>query len=153
MMPELRQDRSALRWIRGEIDQTLREARNALEDFVDGQSDRLAICLDELHHAHGALEMAQIYGAAMLADEMEQLALALSQGQARRGEAAAEALMLGMVQLPAYLEKIESGGADIPLVLLPLMNDLRAARDAPLVSETSLFAPKLNAVAIENCRT
>jgi len=54
--------------------------------------------------------------------------------------------MLGMVQLPAYLEKIESGGADIPLVLLPLMNDLRAARDAPLVSETSLFAPKLNAV-------
>ena len=146
MMPELRQDRSALRWIRGEIDQTLREARNALEDFVDGQSERLELCLDELHHAHGALEMAQVYGAAMLADEMEQLALALSQGQARRGEAAAEALMLGMVQLPAYLEKIESGGADIPLVLLPLMNDLRAARDAPLVSETSLFAPKLNAV-------
>ena len=128
MMPELRQDRSALRWIRGEIDQTLREARNALEDFVDGQSERLELCLDELHHAHGALEMAQVYGAAMLADEMEQLALALSQGQARRGEAAAEALMLGMVQLPAYLEKIESGGADIPLVLLPLMNDLRAAR-------------------------
>lgn len=146
MMPELRQDRSALRWIRGELDQTLREARNALEDHVDGQPDRLQTCLEQLHHAHGALEMAQVYGGAMLADEMEQLTLAMSQGQAKRGETAAEALMLGMIQLPAYLEKIESGGADIPLALLPLMNDLRAARDAPLVSETSLFAPKLNAV-------
>ena len=28
------------------------------------------------------------------------------------------------------------------LALLPLMNDLRAVREAPLVSETSLFAPK-----------
>ena len=145
-MPELSQDRSALRWIRGELDQTLREARNALEDFVDGQQERLSVCLEQLHHAHGALEMAQIYGGAMLADEMERLGRALLLGQAKRAETAAEALMLGMVQLPAYLEKLESGGADIPLALLPLMNDLRAARDAPLVSETSLFAPKLNAV-------
>ncbi|MGB5451060.1 MAG: Hpt domain-containing protein [Sedimenticolaceae bacterium] len=146
MMPELRQDRSALRWIRGELDQTLREARNSLEDFVEGQAGRLGACVDLLHHTHGVLDMVQVYGAAMLADEMEQLALALSQGVVKRVEPAAEALMLGLVQLPAYLEKVEHGGADIPLVLLPLMNDLRAARDAPLVTETSLFAPRLNAV-------
>jgi len=153
MMPEQRQDRSALRWIRGEFDQTLREARNALEDVVDGQHERIGVCIDKLHHAHGALEMVQMYGAAMLIDEMEQLAQAMSQGTARRGESAAEALMLGMVQLPAYLEKIENGGADIPLALLPLMNDLRAARDAPLVSETSLFAPRLDAqIAAETVR-
>ena len=30
-------------------------------------------------------------------------------------EAAAEALMLGIVQLPAYLEKIESGAVDLDL--------------------------------------
>ncbi len=146
MMPELRQDRSALRWIRSELDQTLREARNALEDFVEGQATRLDASIAALHHVHGALEMVQVYGGAMLADEMEQLAVAISQGQVKRNESAAEALMLGMVQLPAYLERIESGGADVPLALLPLLNDLRAAHDAPLVSETSLFAPKLNAV-------
>ncbi|MGD8955740.1 MAG: Hpt domain-containing protein [Chromatiaceae bacterium] len=146
MMPELSQDRSTLRWIRGELDQTLREARNSLEDFVEGQNERLGECVDRLHHVHGVLEMVQVYGAAMLADEMEQLALALSQGQVKRPESAAEALMLGMVQLPAYLEKIEGGSADIPMALLPLLNDLRAARDAALVTETSLFAPKLNSV-------
>ena len=146
MMPEVRQDRSALRWIRGELDQTLSAARASLEDFVDGQQDQLQGCVDNLHHVHGALDMVQVYGGAMLADEMEQLAMALSQGQVKRVESAAEALMLGLVQLPAYLEKVENGAADAPLALLPLMNDLRSTRDAPLISETSLFAPKLNAV-------
>ncbi len=146
MLAEQRQDRGTLHWIRGELDQTLREARAALEDHVEGQADRLVTCVDLLHHVHGALEMVQVYGAAMLADEMEQLAKGLAGGGVKRADAAAEALMLGMVQLPAYLEKIEGGSADVPLALLPLMNDLRSARDAPLVSETSLFAPKLNAV-------
>ena len=107
MMPEASQDLNSLRWIRGDLDQTLREARTALEDFVDGQADQLQSSIERLHHAHGVLEMIQLYGAAMLADEMEQLAKALSQGQVSNTEGAAEALMLGMVQLPAYLEKIE----------------------------------------------
>ena len=146
MLPEPRQDRSALRWIRNDLDQTLREARTALEDFAEGQQERLQECIDRLHHVHGVLEMVQVYGAAMLADEMEKLALALASGSAKNVNNSAEALMLGMVQLPAYLEKIEAGGADVPLVLLPFMNDLRSAYDSPLVSETSLFAPKLDAV-------
>jgi len=146
MLPKIRQDRSALRWIRSELDQTLREARAALEDYAEGQLTSIEKCIAHLHDVQGALEMAQVYGACMLADEMEQLALALAHGQVKRAEPAAETLMLGMVQLPAYLEKVEAGGADIPLALLPLLNDLRAAREAPLVSETSLFAPKLNAV-------
>ncbi|MCB1801605.1 MAG: Hpt domain-containing protein [Gammaproteobacteria bacterium] len=147
MHAQARQDRSALRWIRGELDQSLREARTQLEEFAEGhEGARLEGCAERLHQVHGALEMVQVYGGAMLADEMEQLARALAAGTVKRPDGASEALMLGMVQLPAYLEKVESGGADIPLVLLPLMNDLRAARDAALVSETSLFAPKLNAV-------
>ncbi|WP_078121151.1 hybrid sensor histidine kinase/response regulator [Thiosocius teredinicola] len=146
MMPEMRQDRSGLRWIRGELDQNLREARNLLEDFVEGRQEDLSGCVDLLHHVHGALEMVQVFGGAMLADEMEKLSRAMSQGNVKQPDAAAEALMLGMVQLPSYLEKLEAGGADIPLALLPLMNDLRSAREAPLVSESSLFAPKLDSV-------
>ena len=100
MLAEQRHDRSALRWIRGELDQTLREARAALEDFVDGQQARLIPCVDALHHVQGALGMTQVYGGAMLADEMEQLALAMSQSQVKDRNAAAEALMLGMVNDP-----------------------------------------------------
>ncbi len=146
MKPDPHQDHSALRWIRSELDETLRLARRNLEDFDEGDVDSLAECVEQLHRTHGSLEMVQVFGGAMLADEMERLASELDAGSVKRKSAACEVLMLGMVQLPAYLEKVESGEPDIPLVLLPLMNDLRAARDAPLVSEISLFAPKLDTV-------
>ncbi len=43
-----------------------------------------------------------------------------------------------MVQLPAYLERLLGGGKDVALVLLPLLNDLRQARDKPSLSEGTL---------------
>ena len=50
-----------------------------------------------------------------------------------------EALSRAMVQLPAYIDRVMGGGRDIPLVLLPLLNDLRAARGNPLLSESTLL--------------
>ena len=51
MMPEASQDLNSLRWIRGDLDQTLREARTALEDFVEGQADhRLQLHGGGHHH-------------------------------------------------------------------------------------------------------
>ena len=50
-----------------------------------------------------------------------------------------EALSRAAVQLPAYVERIRDGGRDVPLVLLPLLNDLRAARGRPLLSESTLL--------------
>ncbi len=146
MTPDPTQDHSGLRWIRRDLDETLRQARLQLEDFVEEEIDTLDECLRHLHHVHGSLEMVQVYGGAMLADELEQLAKAIAEENVDRSEAAAEVLMLGIVQLPAYLERIESGEPDIPLILLPLMNDLRASRGAPLVSEITLFAPKLDSL-------
>ena len=146
MTPDPTQDHSGLRWIRRDLDEALRKARLQLEDFVEEEVDTLDECLRQLHHVHGSLEVVQVYGGAMLADELEQLARAIAEGNVERPDAAAEVLMLGMVQLPAYLERIESGEPDIPLILLPLMNDLRASRGAPLVSEITLFAPKLDSL-------
>jgi len=136
MTPEpTTQDITGLRWIRSDLEDTLRQARLQLEDFVDEETDSLEDCVRQLHHAHGSLEVVQVFGGAMLADELEKLARALHEGKVDRPDSAAEVLMIGMVQLPAYLERIESGQPDIPLILLPLMNDLRASRNAPLVSE------------------
>ncbi len=138
-------DLGGLRWIRGELDESLRRARLLLEDFAEEEREEMDEAVAALHQVHGALNLAGVYGAAMLADEMERVAEALNRGEVKRPEAAAEVLMLGIAQLPPYLERVEQGEPDIPLVLLPLMNDLRASREAPLVSEISLFAPKLDA--------
>lgn len=139
------QDHSVLKWIRGELDSSLEVARHALESYVDesGPETDLESCISQLHQVRGTLQLMQLYGAAMLAEEMELVAEALgSLGEKRRRESA-EALMVGLAQLPEYLERIESGSADSPFLLLPLMNELRAARDASLLSEVTLFAPDL----------
>src|SRR3546814_20096726 len=52
-------------------------------------------------------------------------------------------LMRGVVLLPDYLERLQSGHKDIPIVLLPLLNELRAARGESGLSESVLFAPDL----------
>src|SRR5678816_652587 len=49
-----------------------------------------------------------------------------------------------MVQLPTYLERVMSGGRDMALVLLPLLNDLRAVRGHALLSEGTLLLLNLS---------
>jgi chemosensory pili system protein ChpA (sensor histidine kinase/response regulator) len=47
--------------------------------------------------------------------------------------------MRAMEQLPSYVERVASGGRDVPLALLPLLNDLRAVRGGALLSEGTLL--------------
>ncbi|MGD8339769.1 MAG: Hpt domain-containing protein [Gammaproteobacteria bacterium] len=125
-----------------ELTQTLETARGEIEDYVDGQSDSEALvrAASLLHLAAGALKIVEIHGAALLAEEMEQTCLAVHEGDAEtNAEQAAEALTAAMVQLPAYLDRLMSGGSDVALVLLPLLNDLRTARNRPMLSEGTML--------------
>ncbi|MCW8943861.1 MAG: Hpt domain-containing protein [Sedimenticola sp.] len=139
-------DHSALKWIKAELDSSLEKARHALEAYVDeaGPETELDSCISNLHQVRGTLQLIQLYGGAMLAEEMELVANALKGLGEQKKRESAEALMVGLAQLPDYLEQIESGASDMPLLLLPLMNELRAARDASLLSELALFSPNLD---------
>ncbi len=131
---------SGLNWVRAEIEEVIRQARDALEEFAEGgeESSVLKPCIAQLTQARGVLDMLQIQGAARLADEMRMSVQALVEEKVSNGAEAAEALMLSMIQLPDYLEKLEAGGEDIPLLLLPTINDLRTTRGAPPISESNL---------------
>lgn len=123
---------------------TLHEANQALEAFADGggAAEDLDRCSSALHAVRGALQLTEIYGAGLLAEEMESTCDYLKEGLAQSRpltDEGVESLSRAMVQLPAYLDRIMNGGKDIPLVLLPLLNDLRAARGQPLLSESTLL--------------
>lgn len=139
------QDFGALNWVKDELDVSIRHARQALEAYVEtpGDTASLATCGDHLHQIARVLQMVQVYGPSMLAEEMELVVRDMSDGNVRQEEDAAEALMLALIQLPDYLEKLQGGDADVPLIILPLLNDLRAVRDAPLLSEAALFKPEI----------
>ena len=66
---------AALDWVIGEIGETLTQARQALEAYVEDQNDstRIRFCLTHIHQVHGSLQMVEFFGAALLAEEMENL--------------------------------------------------------------------------------
>ena len=144
-----RHDYVALEWVKGEIAETLKQARQALEAFVENPQDstRMRFCLTYVHQVHGTLQMVEFYGAALLAEEMEQLARALMDERVASQTEALEVLMQAILQMPVYLDRIQSARRDLPMVVLPLLNDLRAARGEKLLSETSLFSPDMSARA------
>jgi chemosensory pili system protein ChpA (sensor histidine kinase/response regulator) len=126
-----------------ELNATLAEARTALETYVE-QPDNVSLlerCKQELQQVHGVLRVLEIYGAALLAEEMVQVAgYLLATVTERKGQAESlDALLRAMVQLPGYLERVLAGGRDLALVLLPLLNDLRAVRGSALLSEGTLL--------------
>ncbi len=135
-----------LHWVGQELVSTLNEARVALEQYAEDneQRDKLERVADLLHTAHGALHMVEIYGAALLAEEMVHVAGGLHGGEIAGVDEAMDALSNSMVQLPVYLDRVIAGGRDVPLVLLPLLNDLRAVRGTPLLTESTLFVLKLS---------
>ncbi|MCU7929173.1 MAG: Hpt domain-containing protein [Candidatus Thiodiazotropha sp. (ex Codakia rugifera)] len=140
------QEFGALNWVKDELDVSIRHARQALEAHVESpeEGNSIATCGDHLHQIARVLQMVQVYGPSMLAEEMELVVRDMADGSIRQEDDAAEALMLALIQLPDYLEKLQGGDADIPLIILPLLNDLRAVRDAPLLSEAALFKPEID---------
>jgi len=139
-------DFTALNWVKPALDATLAQARDALETYVDEPTrlDLMRECSSHLHQVQGTLRMVELYGAAMVVENMERLAEALVADTVKQREEAYSVLMRGMVQLPDYLERLQSGHKDIPIVLLPLLNDLRACRGENLLSESALFSPDLH---------
>jgi len=145
-------DINTLSWVKSEIDETLKQARTSLEAYVEEPDDesRLQFCFNYLHQVRGTLQMVELYGATMAAEEMEILTQALLDNQINNRDDAFEVLMRGILQLPDYLEHLLAGHKDIPVVLMPLLNDLRAARGDALLSENALFTPDLTVAAPSN---
>src|SRR5688572_30456040 len=58
-----------------ELNNTLAEARTALETFVEQPENVVLMqrCVSDLHQVQGVLRLLEIFGAALLAEEMEQV--------------------------------------------------------------------------------
>lgn len=142
-------DSNTLKWVKSEIDETLKHAQTSLEAYVEDTDDesQIRFCINYLHQVHGTLQMVELHGAALAVEEMETLAKAIHEDNVNNKEDAYETLMGGILQVPDYLEHLLAGNPDMPVVLLPLLNNLRAARNEALLSEGALFTPDLSVTA------
>ncbi len=139
-------DHSTLNWVKAELDETLKQAGQALESYTKDSNDltQMRFCATYLHQVYAILQMLELFGAGMLAEEMEKTARVLLDGKISKRDEAYEILMTSILQLSDYLEKIQGGHKDIPILILPLMNDLRAIRGENLLSENAFFSPNID---------
>jgi chemosensory pili system protein ChpA (sensor histidine kinase/response regulator) len=134
---------ASLQLVAQEVATELNDARIVLEAFGERPDERGLIerFAAHLHLARGALRVAEVYGGALLAEEMEHVAqyVAAHTVHGKTDPDGLDALLRAMEQLPSYLDRVASGGRDVPLALLPLLNDLRAVRGSALLSEGTLL--------------
>jgi len=63
---------AALDWVIGEIEETLKDAREALEAYVEDTRDstRIRFCLTHIHQVLGSLQMVEFHGASLLTSQV-----------------------------------------------------------------------------------
>ncbi|WP_459206928.1 Hpt domain-containing protein [Pseudomonas sp. MLB6B] len=140
-----RHDTVALAWTKGALLECLGDARQALEQFArePGEAASMTIFGECLQRVRGCLDMLELRGAAHLAEEMQLLGAAMADigkgaSEPSRGECLG-VLFRALEQLPAYLERLRGARHDLPLVMLPLLNQLRHCRGLePLAHENPL---------------
>jgi hypothetical protein len=132
-----------LKWVKDEIVASLQRIRESLDAFSDAPAGgaNLFNAVTALNEIHGVLNAMQLPAPARLVEEMRRLCQCLGSRSLESDREAAEALMLALIQLPAYLDKLEAGRPEEPLVLLPVINDLRGSRGVRNLSEAEFLVP------------
>ncbi|MCH8226793.1 MAG: Hpt domain-containing protein [Proteobacteria bacterium] len=151
MMLEGSRSSSALNWVREDLDACLAIIRDNLETYAEDTSQlgSLRTVQDELERLNLTFMTMEQEGASILTDEM--IAVGghmLHNGEANLDESLA-ALTDAVIVLPSYLDRLQAGHEDLPILLLPTLNELRATYDESLMSEGTLFAPYLDVIIPE----
>ncbi len=139
------EENNSLAWVRGELDGVLNQARRDLEAYIEEDQDPALLnkIQESLLVISGTLEMLELFSAATLTQEINELVLALIDGRAEHESSTYEVLMCAILYLADYLEQLQAGFRDVPVMLLPLLNDLRTAHNAAPLTDRALFAPDL----------
>ena len=142
---------SAIGWVRKDLDECLEAVRENLEAFAEDTSQRepLLAVQEELEQLNLTFLTMEQQGAGILTDEM----IAVGGHMLHNGNANCEeslnALTDAVIVLPSYLDRLQAGHEDLPILLLPTLNELRATYDDSLMSEGTLFAPDLDVIVPE----
>lgn len=148
-----RRDYIALEWLSDEVNATLAQCAALIRDAAL-QGDH-ALVLEpisgQLHQVQGSLQMIEFSGAALLLEEME----AAVSGIVERDIAVAQrndllkAVADACDALPNYFQSLRRAGSEMPVDLILIFNELRAARGGRLLSSGLLFEARKESLAGE----
>ena len=113
-----------------DLDERLDSIRKNLEAFAEdpSQNGALTNVQHELERLHLTFQTMAQQGARILTDEM----MAVGSHMLHNGNAdcndSLNALTDAVIVLPSYLDRLQAGHEDLPILLLPTLNELRATQ-------------------------
>ena len=140
-------DTGPLSWVMGEIREALNRSKTAIHDAVaqdpDSRQTSLRHAKSYLHQAHGALQIVDIDGLAIITETVEDLLDRVDAGQLALTADLAKSIDGGYQALIEYLEELLSGMPHQPVRLFPYYRTLLEARGAERIHPADLFFPNL----------
>ncbi len=137
---------TSLGLVRDELFATMEEAEQSLEHFIIDRNNGglLQQAVENLKQVRGTLNLIELTGAELLAQEILQLAtdIPVGAGEDRDGQLAA--LSNALYVLRRYLESVDASRQEIPELLLPAINALRQACTQPPLPESFFFSVRLD---------
>ena len=138
-------DLGPLTWVKGEIDQALQRAGDALAQHeAGGDKTPLKFCRTHVHQAHGALAIVGLDGVTQVTESLELLLAAVEDGRQRVGENTSPVIRRALDGVRQYLDDLLAGEPNQPLRLLPVYQALAAERGLPAAAPCDLFHPDLS---------
>lgn len=138
-------DIGPLSWVRGEIDEALERASEAIGKAaadVDPQT-QFQFAQAHLHQVRGALSVVGLDGASQLADTLDHFVGAMARGELTPDEASTALAQRACSTLANYLGEVVGGAGDQPLRLFAIYRELARACGRGEVSAADMFFPDL----------
>lgn len=137
---------TSLSLVRDELFATMEQAEQNLEQFIAERQNGslLQHAVECLAQIRGTLNLIELVGAELLAQEALQLATDIPTGVGEERDGQLAALGNALYVLRRYLENLETNRQEIPELLLPAINDVRLAAGQPMLPESFFFSARLD---------
>ncbi|MBU2256952.1 MAG: ferrous iron transporter B [Gammaproteobacteria bacterium] len=137
---------TSLNLVRDELFTTMEEAESSLEHFIADRHNGslLQQAVENLHQVRGTLNLIELAGAELLAQEVLDQATDIPAGAGEERDAQLSALSNALHVLRRYLENVEANRQEMPELLLPAINNLRQAGGQPALPESFFFSVRLD---------
>ncbi len=137
---------TSLNLVRDELFITMEEAEQSLEQFIVERynGSLLQQAVENLQQVRGTLNLIELAGAELLAQEVLDQATDIPAGAGEERDVQLAALINALYVLRRYLESVDTHRQEMPELLLPAINELRQAGAQPPLPESFFFSVRLD---------
>ncbi|MBE8717557.1 pilus assembly protein [Cellvibrio polysaccharolyticus] len=132
---------ASLKMVQDELVATIEQSAQRLEQYTHDRSNEqlLQDCMDGIRQIRGTLNLIQLKGIDLLADELLEHISAMAADPDKANERNLDLLGSAFFVLPRYLEYCSQTSRSMAMLLIPAINDLRIARRATHLPESHFY--------------